>query len=68
MTTPAWRVVFKVIVLVPALVGLPMLLIAIAFGKNVRRGTVFTSFICATTVLAIAASLLWARFYIVLRE
>ncbi|KZV92582.1 hypothetical protein EXIGLDRAFT_72007 [Exidia glandulosa HHB12029] len=58
-STPASRALFNIVSLAPGLIGLPMLLLAIFFGRNtVKRGAVYLNFIVSVTLLALALSLL----------
>lgn len=57
--TAASRISFNVLALVPALVGLPLLIITVVFGKStVKRGPVYLNFIIAVALLGFSFGLL----------
>lgn len=58
-SSAASRALFNIVSLGPGLVGLPMLLLAVFFGKNtVRRGAVYLNFIITVWLLGLSLGLL----------
>ena len=59
MSSLASRTAFNVVSLGPSLVGIPLFLIAVVFGKDVaKRGAIFLNFVIAVLVMGLSFGLL----------